>query len=53
MLKDEVKIQGLKVDRRLITFFKPFVQDKEIQSCEMNICFGDFGGPYSKLWTAN
>ena len=53
MLKAKVNIQVLKVDRRLITLFKPFFRgQKEIQSSEMSIFFKKFG-PYSKLRTAN
>ena len=39
MLKDKVNIQVLKVDRRLITLFKPFFRGKEIYSSEMSIFF--------------
>ena len=39
MLKDKVNIQVLKVDRRLITLFKPFFRGKEIWSSEMGIFF--------------
>ena len=39
MLKAKVNIQVLKVDRRLITLFKPFFRGKEIQSSEMNSFF--------------
>ena len=52
MLKAKVNIQVLKVDRRLITLFKPFFQGKEIYSSEMSIFFNNFG-LYSKLRTAN
>ena len=52
MLKAKVNIQVLKLDRRLITLFKPFFRGKEIKSSEMSIFFKDFG-PYSMLRTAN
>ena len=39
MLKAKVNIQVLKVDRRLITLFKPFFRGKEIWSSEMRIFF--------------
>ena len=39
MLKAKVNIQVLKVDRRLITLFKPFFRGKEIKSFEMSIFF--------------
>ena len=52
MLKAKVNIQVLKVDRRLITLFKPFFLGKENKSSEMSILFKKFG-PYSKLRTAN
>ena len=52
MLKAKINIQILKVDRRLITLFKPFFRGKEIWSSEMSIFFKNFG-PYSKLQTAN
>ena len=39
MLKDKVNIQVLKVDRRLITLFKPFFRRKEIKSSEISIFF--------------
>ena len=39
MLKDKDNIQVLKVDRRLITLFKPFFRGKEIKSFEMSIFF--------------
>ena len=39
MLKAKVNIQVLKVDRRLITLFKPFFRGKEIQSSVMSIFF--------------
>ena len=43
MLKDKVNIQVFKVDRRLITLFKPFFRGKEILSSEMRIFFKKFG----------
>ena len=52
MLKAKVNIQVLKVDRRLITLFKPFFRGKEIKSSELSVFFKNFG-PYSKLRTAN
>ena len=52
MLKAKVNIQVLKVDRRLITLFKPFFRGKENNSSEMSIFFKKFG-PDSKLRTAN
>ena len=52
MLKAKVNIQVLRVDRSLITLFKPFLRSKEIKSSEMSIFFKNFG-PYSKLRTAN
>ena len=39
MLKDKVNIQVLKVDRSLITLFKPFFRRKEIKSSVMSIFF--------------
>ena len=51
MLKAKVNIQVLKVDRRLITLFKPFFRGKEILSSEMSIFFKNFG-PHGKLRTA-
>ena len=48
MLKAKVNIQVFKVDRRLITLFKPFFRGKEIQSSEMSIFFKNFG-PYCNL----
>ena len=39
MLKDKVNIQVLKVDRRLITLFKPVFRGKEIWRSEMSIFF--------------
>ena len=39
MLKAKVNIQVLKVDRRLITLFKPFSRGKEIYSSKMSIFF--------------
>ena len=38
-MKAKVNIQVLKVDRRLITLFKPFFRGKEIKSFEMSIFF--------------
>ena len=39
MLKAKVNIQVFKVDRRLITLFKPFFRGKEIKSSETSIFF--------------
>ena len=39
MLKAKVNIQVLKVDRRLITLFKPFSRVKEIKSSKISIFF--------------
>ena len=39
MLKAKVNFQVLKVDRRLITLFKPSFRGKEIYSSEMSIFF--------------
>ena len=50
MLKAKVNIQVFKVDRRLITLFKPFFRGQEIQSSEMSIFFKKFG-PYTEQVT--
>ena len=52
MLNIKVNIQVLKVNRLLITLFKPVFRGKGIQGSEMSIFFKHFC-PYSKLRTAN